>query len=83
MYLVKYLWDIVKKYSNQEKQQERKRKLIERLSRKYCNSCNKNGWQTDLYCSVYIRGLYCEDCLKDESDGEGGKLNDHKFEPYN
>lgn len=53
----------------------------ERLSRKYCCGCDANGLDTELFCSPYIRGLYCEDCLEIESDGEGGVLSDHKFEP--
>ena len=43
--------------------------------------CEKNGWETELFCSVYIRGLYCNDCLETTSDEGGGKLCDHKFEP--
>ena len=45
---------------------------------KYCCVCNETD---DLYVSPYIGGLYCGDCLNNESDGDGGTLSDHKFEP--
>jgi len=58
-------------------------KYKERMQRKYCNGCNVNGWDTQLFCSVYMNELYCNDCLETLSDGDemGGKLGDHKFEP--
>jgi len=52
-----------------------------RLSKKYCSICNTTGLNTTLFHSVYLSGYYCEDCLDIESDGEGGALSDHKFEP--
>lgn len=51
------------------------------LERKYCNYCDKTGLETQLFSSVYIRELYCNDCLETLSDGERGKLSCHKFEP--
>ena len=59
--------------------QNQKYKL--KMEKKYCNCCDRNGLEVQLYCSVYIKGLYCDDCLDTLSDGYGGKLNDHKFEP--
>lgn len=53
----------------------------EKLSNKYCCICQNTGSETDLFSSPYIGGLYCSDCLENESDGEGGILGDHKFEP--
>jgi len=53
----------------------------ERLRRKYCCICHKNGLETELFCNVFIRGLYCEECIEEESDGEGNKMSAHKFEP--
>jgi len=62
-------------YKQREEQYEEKLKRIE------CYNCNANALETELYHSVYIRGIYCENCLDDVSDGDGGVLNDHKFEP--
>ncbi len=56
-------------------------RLKEKLSRRYCCVCDANGLETELFCSVYIRGIYCNDCLECTSDDEGGLLSDHKFEP--
>ena len=53
------------------------------MSSKYCCICHENGYETELLHSVYITGLYCNDCLETESDGDGGLLCDHKFEPLN
>ena len=55
--------------------------INEKLTRKNCNICDKNGLETELFQSVYISGLYCDDCLENTTDDEGGKLCDHKFEP--
>jgi len=52
----------------------------DRSNLKHCCECHKDQWETQLYESVYIDGIYCEDCLDTVSDGEGGVLNDHKFE---
>ena len=86
-----WLWEYTEEnpYSKSKGERERqeterqikKQKVQEKLSKKYCCICGKNGWETELLCSVYISGLYCDDCLDTESDGEGGKLCDHKFEP--
>ena len=85
-----WLWEYTEKnpYSKSEKYYEKreterqikKEKLKEKLSKKYCCICEKNGLETELLCSVYIRGLYCNDCIDTMSDGNGGKLCDHKFE---
>ena len=87
-----WLWEFTEKnpysqsdeyYKNREIEREKKNKIMEeQMKRKYCCICEKNGMETDLFHSVYIRGLYCNDCLEIESDGEGCKLSDHKFEPF-
>jgi len=59
----------------------KQQKSMERLKRKYCDGCNATGWDTQLYCSVYIRDLYCDDCLETMTDDYGDPLNCHKFEP--
>ena len=86
-----WLWECTEKnpYSKSEEyyakvasEKEIKLKQIEQKKRRqYCCICNTDGFETQLYRSVYINGLYCDDCLEDESDGDGGKLCDHKFEP--
>ena len=69
-------------YAELEQQKEaRRKKEQERMRNKYCGNCGQNGLETDLFCSVYIRGLYCNDCLDCVSDEGGGVLSDHKFEP--
>ena len=60
---------------------QREQSIINRKNNKYCSSCNTTATQANLYHSVYMSGYYCEDCLNIESDGEGGVLSDHKFEP--
>lgn len=50
-------------------------------ARKYCSECGVNGLEAQLMCSPYILDIFCEDCIEDLSDGEGGELSDHKFEP--
>ena len=87
-----WLWEYTEKnpYSKSEEyyakieiieKQIKHQKMKEKLSRKYCCICETNGWDSDLFCSVYIQGLYCNDCLETMSDGDGGNLCDHKFEP--
>ena len=86
-----WLWEYTEKnpYSKTDEyyiQLEQKKilqqeKHKEKMSRKYCYMCDKNGWDVQLYCSVYIRELYCDNCLETLSDGHGGRLCDHKFEP--
>lgn len=63
--------------------EERNKKHYEKMNRLECRNCCSNGNETTIYASVYIRGLYCEDCLDIVSDGGGGVLSDHKFEPMN
>jgi len=65
----------------EEECEERDKRRNQRLKRIECYNCSANALETELYHSVYIRGIYCEDCLGDVSDGDGGVLNDHKFEP--
>ena len=60
--------------------QSRYNKYLEKLGSKYCCICERNGLETELLSSVYIRGLYCTECIDNESDGDGGLLIDHKFE---
>ena len=60
----------------------RREREIDKLRNLYCCECYANGYDNDLYRSVYFRGLYCEDCLENTSDGDGGFLSDHKFEPF-
>jgi hypothetical protein len=68
-------------YAKRESEYKIKQDQInEKLSSQYCNICNKNGLETELFHSVYIRGVYCNDCLDCVSDDDGGKLCDHKFE---
>lgn len=69
-------YDNLRKEKLAKKREEKKKSL----SNKYCCMCDANAMYTDLYGSVYMSGLYCSDCLEDESDGEGGELLDHKFE---
>ena len=90
---VVWLWEYTGKnpYSeSDEKKKLREQKQIQqrqlfkmKMQRKYCDGCMVTGWDTQLYCSVYVRELYCDDCLETLSDGGGGggKLGDHKFEP--
>jgi hypothetical protein len=52
-----------------------------RLRNSYCDICERNGLEIELFYSVYIDGVYCNDCLETTSDGDGGRLDDHKFEP--
>jgi hypothetical protein len=59
--------------------EKRQSKMNERMKKIYCCMCEKNALETELFHSVYIDGKYCEECL-DTSDGDGGTLNDHKFE---
>ena len=49
--------------------------------KKYCRECDRDGLEVELFHSIYMAGLYCEECLEITSDGEGCNLNDHKFEP--
>jgi hypothetical protein len=86
-----WLWEYTEKnpyskdieYYNKKELERQQQKLIkeENLRRKYCCICEKNGLETDLFCSVYIRGLFCDECLETMSDGDGNPLNCHKFEP--
>lgn len=90
---VVWLWEYTEKnpYSKsdeyyklrEQKQIQQQQTFKEKMKRKYCNGCNVTGWDTQLYCSVYVRELYCDNCLETLSDGDGcgGKLGDHKFEP--
>jgi hypothetical protein len=71
-------------YRNLEKQREKNKELERKwLQNKECSNCGTDGLECQLYASVYIRNIYCEDCLEIMSDGEGESLNCHKFEPIN
>lgn len=61
--------------------QIKQEKYNERLRRKYCCMCQKNALETELFCSVYIRGFYCNDCIETTCDDNGDELSGHKFEP--
>ncbi len=54
-----------------------------RLSNLICDNCGCNGHESTIYNSVYIKNRYCENCLDIVSDGGGGTLSNHKFEPMN
>ena len=73
------------KKKNQYHEQKRKKQQelldAEELERTYCDGCGKTAVETQLYCSVYIYDLYCDDCLETLSDGDGEPLGCHKFEP--
>ena len=86
-----WLWEFTEKnpysksdeyYAKREQNRlQQQQKSMERLKRKYCDGCDANGWDTQLYCSVYICELYCDDCLETLTDDNGDPLNCHKFEP--
>ena len=88
---VVWLWEFTEKnpYSKsdeyyilqEQKHIQKQEKYKSKMQRKYCDGCNVTGWDTQLYCSVYVRELYCDNCLETLSDDDGGKLGDHKFEP--
>ena len=83
----KWLWEYTEKnpyseskeyYAQREiEKQIRLEKIKEKLSNKYCGICRKNGLETELFNSVYMSGLYCNDCIENSDDD----LNGHKFEP--
>jgi hypothetical protein len=78
------LWEYTLKnpYSKKHEYREKIRhQYQERMKRKCCDGCLTNGFDTQLFHSVYINDIYCEDCLENVSDGDGGLLGDHKFEP--
>ena len=67
-----------------EKQREKNKEWErEMLQNEECSNCGTNGLESQLYMSVYITNIYCEDCLEIVSDGYGYPLNSHKFEPIN
>ena len=86
-----WLWEYTEKnpFSKSEEYYEKvqlekkikQQKFNEKMSRRYCCICDRTGLETELLCSVYIRGLYCNDCIENTSDDEGGRLSGHKFEP--
>ena len=66
---------------NEIKRKKREDKMKDRMNNKYCEGCGKTGLEVELYTSVYMQTLYCDDCLETMSDDNGGKMKDHKFEP--
>jgi len=81
---VEWLWEytIPNPYQKSHKKKHKKEtRNDERLRRKYCCICHKNGNETELFANVFCRGLYCQECIEEESDGEGNKMSAHKFEP--
>jgi hypothetical protein len=74
-----WLWE----FSNiKEKSFSQKSYSEKKLKSKCCYSCKKTAFDSDLFHSIYYSGLYCEECLENESDGEGEKLSNHKYEHY-
>lgn len=68
-------------YAKRElEKQKNQEKLREKLSRRYCCICGTNGLESELLCSVYMRGLYCSDCVENEIGEDGYELSAHKFE---
>lgn len=81
-----WLWEFSEKnpYSEApEVYQKREDKKMARLTNMECYNCGCNGLDALLFTSVYINDIFCEDCLETVSDGDGGILDDHKFEPCN
>ena len=70
-------------YDEQRKRmiEEKRNYKTERLRNTFCDECHQNGYDVELFCSVYVRGIYCLDCLDCVSDGNGDLLSCHKFEP--
>lgn len=77
-----WLWEFSTKnpYTDPVEESKRNRRR-QRLARKYCSECGVTGLEAELFVSPYRYELYCEDCLETTSDGDGGLLCDHKFEP--
>ena len=48
---------------------------------KYCDNCGASSDDAELLISPYGFGPYCEDCIETMSDGQGGEMSGHKFEP--
>lgn len=63
-----------------EREEKEKKERIDILKKRYCSLCDISAYDTDLFGSLRIRGLYCSDCLENESDGEGNELLAYKFE---
>lgn len=62
-------------YGNQEKERVKQQKKYEYKKRSlYCNLCDCNGYDNQLYYTPYFSGLYCEDCVDNEYEGT-------KFDP--
>lgn len=83
-----WLWEFSAKnpYSEapeayQKRYQQKQTRHRQRLARKECCECGANGLEAELFQSPYLDGYYCEDCLDTVSDGNGGVLGAHKFEP--
>lgn len=77
-----WLWEFSEKnpYSKPveyyKKRQNRQTKLDNKKNNMYCCLCGSNGLENELLCSVYIRGLFCDDCIENDEE-----LCGHKFEP--
>lgn len=70
-----------KKQQKELRKKERQEYINKKLAKMFCCICDKNGLETELFCSVYFRGIYCEECIESTSDDDGGYLCDHKYEP--
>jgi hypothetical protein len=85
-----WLWEFSEKnpYSESDelyKQREiqsqiRKEKKLAEMKNEFCDECGANGLEKELFISVYIQGIYCDDCLEIVDDGSGEPLSCHKFE---
>lgn len=71
-----------KEYYQQRLEDHSKREEIKlkKLRSYECENCGETGDKTELFCSVYVSGIYCEECLDIVSDGDGNELSCHKFE---
>lgn len=76
-----WLWEFSETNPSSRNFEINKQRKNEQLSRMYCDSCGKTALETEIFCSAYIDRLYCEECLEITSDGGGGFMGDHKFEP--
>jgi hypothetical protein len=76
-----WLWEFTEGNPASKRYELQKQQKNERLSQTRCDTCNKSALETELFISVYVGGIYCEECLETTSDGAGGMMGDHKFEP--
>jgi hypothetical protein len=85
-----WLWEYTEKNPYSKSKEFYERRELEKqkhqqwanniLNNTKCYVCSRNGLETDLFYSVYVNGIYCDDCLQITTDEEGRLLNGHKFE---